>query len=229
MKPHRLSELLGKLVAVANQYHHFESLREYLVRVLYEYIPIEHGSKGAPEQELRIVSGDRMLELAVAEASLARAEEILSLLRCAAKDWDYTGDHRIDAKAIFDALAKYDSARSKAAPSFDLVSHLDRQRAWSGKTFGPGPRTAGLLKHLGDELLEAAEHPGDIDEWIDIVILGFDGAMRNTASSSVEVAVALDAKQTKNEKRAWPDWRTQSPDNAIHHIESHPDQSREAP
>lgn len=220
MKPHRLSELLGKLVEVANKYHHFESLREYLVRVLHEYIPVEHGSKGAPEQELRIVSADRMMQLAMSEARLARVEEVLRLLRCASKDWDYTGCAKIDARPIFAALAQFDAGGPMPSTEFDLVGHLVRQRDFSVRTFGPGPRTTGLVKHLGEELLEAAQNPGDVEEWIDIVILGFDGALRNCGCTPGMVAQALHAKQTKNEARTWPDWRTQKPDDAIHHVEA---------
>lgn len=115
MKPHRFSEMLGKLVDVANKYHHFGSLRERIVQVLADYIPVEHGSKGAPEGKLCIVSGERMPELAMAEAQLALAEDVLRLLRCAAKDWDYTGELRIDARAIFGALTAYDAFGGKTA------------------------------------------------------------------------------------------------------------------
>ena len=62
-------------------------------------------------------------ELACSEGRLALAENVLRLLRCAARDWDYTGNHRINGKAIFDALAKYDSA-----PICRIESNPDQSR-----------------------------------------------------------------------------------------------------
>lgn len=55
------------------------------------------------------------------------------------------------------------------------ADHLERQREWSERTFGPGSR-----------------HQG-----------------------------AIVAKQTKNEGRVWPDWRTADPNAAIEHDRSH--------
>ena len=61
-------------------------------------------------------------------------------------------------------------------PSFDLMSHLERQQAFSLKTFGPGLRTEGLIDHIQKELIEIAEHPADLFEWVDLILLGLDGA-----------------------------------------------------
>ena len=98
----------------------------------------------------------------------------------------------------------------------DLVKHLHRQREWSRRTFGPGERTAGVLDHIRKELAEIEEKPRDLEEWIDVVILAFDGAWR-VGYEPEEIAAALEAKQTKNEARRWPDWRTQPRDRAIEH------------
>lgn len=101
---------------------------------------------------------------------------------------------------------------------FDLVAHLVRQRAWSEKTFGPFTTNCthvdGVIDHLREEVDEAQEHPKDVSEWIDIMILAMDGAMR-MGFSPHEIAEALCAKQTKNEGRTWPDWRTQDPSKKI--------------
>lgn len=99
---------------------------------------------------------------------------------------------------------------------FDLVGHLFRQRAFSLKTFGPGERTAGVLDHIRKELAEVAADPGDVMEWIDLVILALDGAWR-AGHEPRAIVDALVAKQTRNEGRTWPDWRTADPTKAIEH------------
>lgn len=105
---------------------------------------------------------------------------------------------------------------------FDFRGHLQRQRDWSGKTFGPGPRTKGVVDHIRKELAEIEADPSDIAEWIDVVILGLDGAWR-AGHSPDQIIEAIAAKQAKNEERVWPDWRTLSPDQAIEHDRSHDD------
>ena len=108
-----------------------------------------------------------------------------------------------------------------SADEFSLLAHLYRQRAFSGRAFGPGTRTAGVLDHIRKELVEVELDPGDVTEWIDVVLLAFDGAWRagHTPEAIVE---ALAAKQAKNEARTWPDWRTADPNKAIQHVKSAP-------
>lgn len=103
--------------------------------------------------------------------------------------------------------------------TFDLVQHLERQRAFSEKAFGPGTRTKGVLAHIRKELNEIEAAPEDVSEWIDVVLLALDGAWR-AGFTSAEIAAALEAKQGKNERRTWPDWRTASEDAPIEHSRS---------
>ena len=98
----------------------------------------------------------------------------------------------------------------------NLIKHLHRQRAWSEKTFGPGPRVQGVLDHIRKELVEIQKNPGDIYEWIDVVLLALDGAWR-AGYSPDEIAFALAMKQEINEAREWPDWKTTDPNRAIEH------------
>lgn len=100
---------------------------------------------------------------------------------------------------------------------FDLVAHLHRQRAFSERTFGPGARTAGVCDHIRKELREIEAAPGDTEEWVDVILLALDGAWRSGATPE-QIAAALEAKQTKNEGREWPDWRTVPSDKAIEHV-----------
>lgn len=105
---------------------------------------------------------------------------------------------------------------------FDLVAHLHRQRAFSERIFGPGKRTAGLIDHVRKEIHEIEAEPHDLGEWVDLVLLALDGAWRHGATPE-RIAAAIDARQTKNEARDWPDWRTQPADRAIEHIRSKTD------
>ena len=99
----------------------------------------------------------------------------------------------------------------------NLIEHLHHQREWSARTFGPGARTAGVVDHIRKELREIESSPADLSEWIDVVILALDGAWR-AGYTPEEVITALLAKQAKNERRDWPDWRTMPTDKAIEHI-----------
>lgn len=114
-------------------------------------------------------------------------------------------------------------ANGDASACFDLVTHLHRQKAFSLHTFGPGQRTAGVLDHIRKELQEVEKSPDDIMEWTDIILLALDGAWR-AGHSPEAIALAINQKQTKNEKRSWPDWRKADPKKAIEH-----DRSAEAP
>lgn len=105
---------------------------------------------------------------------------------------------------------------------FDLVAHLKRARDFSFHTFGP-PRcppdstpSAGVRDHLAKELVEVNENPQDAEEWADIAILAFDGALREGFTPE-QIVETLVYKQIKNEGRKWPDWRTAEPGKAIEH------------
>jgi hypothetical protein len=101
--------------------------------------------------------------------------------------------------------------------TFDLVGHLERQRRFSENTFGPGMRTAGVVDHIRKELLEIEANPGDLEEWIDVILLAFDGAWR-TGADPDRIVTHLVMKQMRNERRTWPDWRTAPADKAIEHV-----------
>ena len=110
----------------------------------------------------------------------------------------------------------------------ELEQHLLRQMAFSHATFGPGQRTAGVLDHIRQELKEVLDSDGSADEWVDVVILALDGLTRQLAyatgdrghpESVANHAVSMIAgKQSRNEARDWPDWRTAEKNKAIEHI-----------
>ena len=102
---------------------------------------------------------------------------------------------------------------------FDLATHLTRQHEWSQTTFGQGTGTQRILDHIRKELFEIEADPADATEWIDLVMMAFDGALR-AGHSPQQIIDTLIAKQAKNETRTWPDWRTADPNKAIEHDRS---------
>lgn len=99
------------------------------------------------------------------------------------------------------------------------VEHLAHQAAWSAATFGPGSRMGGVSDHIRKELdVEVREGQPDEDpsEWIDVIILAFDGAWRSGLTPA-QIIGGIKAKQAKNEARTWPDWRTAESGKAIEH------------
>ncbi len=101
------------------------------------------------------------------------------------------------------------------------AAHLERQREWSTRTFGPGRRTKGVLDHIRKELAEIEADPLDLKEWVDVLILAFDGAWR-AGWEPQQIIDAIKAKQAANVQRTWPDWRERSEDHAIEHDRSKP-------
>ena len=110
--------------------------------------------------------------------------------------------------------------------SLDLVQHLYRARAFSIGTFGPGARTEGVLNHMQKEMQEVRDAVAlhnephgkhALREWIDLMILSMDGALR-CCDSPEEVVEELLYKHDKNEHRSWPDWHTADPNKAIEHV-----------
>lgn len=102
---------------------------------------------------------------------------------------------------------------------FDLTTHIERQKKFSLNTFGPGPRSEGVVAHIRKELNEIEQAPLDLEEWVDVILLAIDGAWRSGHSSDSIVA-AINDKQRKNESRQWPDWRPANPNAPIEHIRS---------
>jgi hypothetical protein len=125
------------------------------------------------------------------------------------------GANQLDLPAVeLDASFLFDPTEG-----FDLLAFLTRNRIFSLQTFGPDRRVNGICDHIRKELVEIEAEDGPLSEWIDVIILGFDGANR-TGASPEQIVEALVAKQIKNEGRSWPDWRTSDPDKAIEHDRS---------
>lgn len=95
--------------------------------------------------------------------------------------------------------------------------YLTKARAWSGATFGPGHRTAGVVDHIRKELVEIEASPQDLREWTDVVILALDGFWR-AGGEPDQLEVYLHEKLGKNMRRLWPDWRSAPTGQAIEHV-----------
>lgn len=100
---------------------------------------------------------------------------------------------------------------------YDLVEHLERQQDFSLSTFGPGKRTKGIIDHIRKELREIENDPTDLMEWIDVILLGLDGAWRS-GNEPQEITQALHDKLERNKARNWPDWKAADPEKAIEHV-----------
>lgn len=111
----------------------------------------------------------------------------------------------------------------------ELVMFLKRAIAFSRATYGPGCRTDGVITHIRRELKEIKEADNSEDrakEWVDIIILGFDGLWRELHYTQKtpwhtiarDIVVLWQLKQDKNEQRDWPNWRDNDGTTPIEHI-----------
>jgi hypothetical protein len=83
-----------------------------------------------------------------------------------------------------------------------LRQYLLRHIKWSRDTFGEGALTESLLRHIAMELEEIRQRPNDLMEWVDVILLAFDGAWR-AGYSPVEIVNAMVKKQAINFDRQW--------------------------
>lgn len=100
---------------------------------------------------------------------------------------------------------------------FNLIEFLRKKNLWSVETFGPSKGVVGVIKHIESELEEIKALPTDLYEWIDVILLAFDGAFR-AGYTAEQVVTALIEKQAKNTRRQWPDWRTKKEGEFSSHI-----------
>ena len=100
---------------------------------------------------------------------------------------------------------------------FNLAKHLKDQFKFSVEAFGPPNGSVGVIDHIEKELVEVKAKPQDLEEWIDLLILASDGAMRE-GHTVEDIIMMWEFKLAKNKKRKWPDWKTAEPGKAIEHI-----------
>ena len=99
----------------------------------------------------------------------------------------------------------------------DLREFYAAHGEWTYATFGDatvrGP--IGPLKHLAKEAAEAQEHPDDIEEYADCLLLTFDSARRAGISYDQLVEAAW-KKLAKCKARSWPKAPGDAPVEHIH-------------
>ena len=100
---------------------------------------------------------------------------------------------------------------------FNFKQFLEFKNNFSIDTFGPNQKLQGVINHIRKELVELEQKPDDLEEWIDVMLLAFDGAYRSGATPD-QVISMLQYKQDKNERRSWPNWREVPDDQAIEHL-----------
>jgi hypothetical protein len=121
----------------------------------------------------------------------------------------------------------YTPRQPRIEPAID-ANAIAVQRQFSAQTFGPGNRTEGILDHIRKELVEIEEHPTDLYEWVDVLILAIDGAWR--AGYSPEAIIgAYRIKMETNMARTWPDWRQVEAGRAIEHVRTKEIETVEGP
>ncbi len=147
--------------------------------------------------------------------TVGRAEALAKVAELEA-DLQRTITTRDDAVRALGACEKELEIIGKmSAEAGDIFSYYMDQIDWSERTFGPGERTLGILKHLAKELKEVEAKPDDLEEWIDLVVLAMDGYWRHGGTPASFMQDLL-AKQVKNFSRQWPPPGPE--DEAIEHI-----------
>lgn len=104
---------------------------------------------------------------------------------------------------------------AKTQSVFSLADFAARQQEFSLRTFGHGMRTGGVTQHIEKECIEIRKDPSDRMEWIDVLILAVDGALRS-GTPPEEIGPMMEAKLAINMKREWPAPTDQ--DSAIEHV-----------
>ena len=81
---------------------------------------------------------------------------------------------------------------------YNLIDILQTQKEASLKTFGSKGRTPGLKTHIKEELKEIDEdNPDEFEEWMDVAILAFEGALMQADGDVIGVADALLRRQKR--------------------------------
>lgn len=155
-------------------------------------------------------------QVAALEAQVAGVYEVRKEIGYLTYELDQ-GAAKCTANTLARIGGQLDAALS-AAPEVvadSITKYVSDQMAWSMQTFGEGPRTEGVLRHIEKEIDEVRSSPDDVMEWADIAILALDGAWRCGASPA-DVSEAMLNKQRINFSREYPN--PQSQDEPSEHV-----------
>ncbi len=88
---------------------------------------------------------------------------------------------------------------------------------WNLRTFGPGERLSGTVKHIKKELKEIEKEPHDLIEWVDVILLAMNGAFRH-GHSGQDIIEAIHKKVEINKNRVWANWEETPEGQPITHV-----------
>lgn len=176
---------------------------------------------------LRLLKADSVLVdstgqcLIVGEYQCAGMQEPQQVLRTTRYRIVRQDDVKLPVLVVYET----EDSRTCWRVSDSLETVMARHAEWSLRTFGPGRRLGGILKHIRKELAEIEADPDDPTEWIDLAVLALDGALRIGFNRprpgmmpATELAARILAKYLRNARRQWPDWRLTSQDQPIEHV-----------
>lgn len=134
----------------------------------------------------------------------------------------------INARHLVRQRAWSYKAFGPSARTFGILDHIRRELAEVAAAHQEFERERAIFRVQWDsrarpDLLHkimgrvVTAHAAELGEWVDVIILALDGALRSGADPQ-EILDAVLAKQAANEARPWPDWRTMSEEEAIEHV-----------
>ena len=96
-----------------------------------------------------------------------------------------------------------------------LRTHIEFELAKIGP---PGARTEGILRHIEKEIVEVRKNPSDVEEWCDIAILAFGGALRCALEKNLDIGNSRDGEVDDDMKAgaALDVWQTL--ENKLHEV-----------
>ena len=113
--------------------------------------------------------------------------------------------------AAFDLVTSWPSG-----PLFDAERRLEAQFELGRSWFGANAAPQDVVPLIEDRLKHLESNPEDLEAWLGVTSLAFEGGRRAGGSPAV-LLVTLEGKFARNQKRTWPDWRTHQLDEPMCH------------
>ena len=114
---------------------------------------------------------------------------------------EYDADFHIDNIDFIEIEGEYCIDDFISNNSFDLISFLNDKKAHSDEVFS-NQTVEGVIDHIKEEIQEVENNTYDPEEWIDLLLLSFDGALK-AGFTPMQITDTLDKKFFKNKQRKW--------------------------
>ena len=118
-----------------------------------------------------------------------------------------------------DAFRKYEYLYNPKVLDKEAIEDF---KNWNFNTYGPGERLTGTIEHIKEELTEIEKEPHDIVEWVDVIMLAMNGALRH-GHEPQDIIDAFFKKLEKNKARKWQNWQEVPEGQPIKHIKDEDD------